>query len=264
MFLREEPAALLDPLPIPPNDLRRAIGDANFDNPTGALIYDEVPAAAYERVFDFGCGCGRLARQLMQQRQARPRSYLGIDLNRAAVQWASTNLSTLDQSYRFEHFDVFNLQFNPATKQTQLPFPTLDTFTLAIAHSVFTHILESDVVFYMREIARILAKDSRFVSTWFLFDKKFFPMMQEFQNSLYIQIADPTNAVIYDREFVKTLFRACGLTIIRAVSPELRGFQWKLVAVPNTATVDQAEAEFPDDNAPFGLARPPTSTLDQT
>jgi len=32
-------------------------------------------------------------------------------------------------------------------------------------------------------------------------------MMQAFPNSLYIQLADPTNAVIYDLEFVKVLFR---------------------------------------------------------
>ena len=250
---------LPEQLPIPPLELRRSIGDASFDNPTGAVIYDEVPVAAYERVFDFGCGCGRLARQLMQQRTGRPKTYLGIDLNRAAVEWASANLSAVDSNYRFKHFDVFNLQFNSSATSLRRAFPTGDTFSIAIAHSVFTHILEADVQFYLQEMVRVLAKDAFFVSTWFLFDKTLFPMMQEFQNSLYIQLADPTNAVIYDREFVRAIFRAAGLTITKVSPPQMRGFQWKLVAVP---TGGQTEAEFPADNAPIGIARPPVRISD--
>lgn len=248
-----------DQLPIPPVELRRSIGDASFDNPTGALLYPNVPVAAYERVFDFGCGCGRLARQLMQQHTGRPRAYLGIDLNRPAIEWASTNLGAIDSNYRFTHFDVFNLQFNSSATDLRRAFPTDETFSLAIAHSVFTHIIEADVQFYLREVARVLAKDGFFVSTWFFFDKTQFPMMQEFQNSLYIQVADPTNAVIYDREFVRALFRTAGLTITDVSPPSIRGFQWTLVAVPANG---QAEAEFPADNAPIGLARPPVRISD--
>ena len=40
------------------------------------------------------------------------------------------------------------------------------------------------------------------VTTWFLFDKANFPMMQEFQNALYISDFDPTNAVIFDRTWL--------------------------------------------------------------
>ena len=253
---RKYTSIMAKPLPMPPVDLRRSIGgdEAGFDNPTGALLYAEVPPAAYERVFDFGCGCGRLARQMLQQSVARPQTYLGIDLHNAAVQWASANLSAINRSYRFEHLDVHNPQFNPTASKAQQSFPTRETFTLAIAHSVFTHILEPDVAFYVGEIARILAGDGYFVSTWFFFDKKQFPMMQEFQNSLYIQLVDPTNAVIYDLEFVKALFRTAGLTIINVAPPQCRGFQWRLTAVSGDG---RTEAEFPEDKAPYGIARPP-------
>ena len=250
-----------DQLPMPPPELRRSVGDASFDNPTGALIYPGLPVAAYERVFDFGCGCGRLARQLMQQQTGRPKAYLGIDLNKPAIDWASANLGAIDSSYRFSHFDVFNLQFNPGASVSRQPFPTDETFSLAIAHSVFTHILEADVQFYLQQVARVLANDSFFVSTWFLFDKTLFPMMQEFQNALYIQVVDPTNAVVYDREFVRALFRAAGLTIIHASPPSIRGFQWTLVAVPGN---EKAWVDFPEDKAPIGLARPPVRLYSQS
>ena len=249
---------MVDPLPMPPIELRRAVGgdESGFDNPGGGLVYDHIPQAAYERVFDFGCGCGRLARQLMQQRAARPRRYLGIDLHKAAVDWASANLSPLDRNFRFEHFDVHNRQFNPTAMQSQQAFPTGEKFTLAVANSVFTHVLEADVAFYLREIARILARDGYFVSSWFFFDKRSFPMMQEFQNALYINLDDPTNAVIYDLDFARALFRGAGLTIIQVLPPHLRGFQWLLTAV---LADGRAEAEFPPDVAPYGLARPPLS-----
>ena len=36
-------------------------------------------------------------------------------------------------------------------------------------------------------------------ASWFLFDKRLFPMMQPFQNALFINETDPSNAVIFDR-----------------------------------------------------------------
>ena len=60
------------PIPLPPLELRRLVGPtdpADFDNATGRPIYADfdVPLQAYDTVFDFGCGCGRLARQLLMQ-----------------------------------------------------------------------------------------------------------------------------------------------------------------------------------------------------
>jgi SAM-dependent methyltransferase len=76
-------------IPIPPLELRELVGlpDASFyDNPTGELVYPYLPAKAYASVFDFGCGCGRVARQLMLQ-HPRPQRYLGIDLHRGMIAW---------------------------------------------------------------------------------------------------------------------------------------------------------------------------------
>jgi hypothetical protein len=53
-----------------------------------------------------------------------------------------------------------------------------------IAHSVFTHLLEPDADYYLSEAARILASDGVLQSTWFIFDRKGYPMLQEFQHAL--------------------------------------------------------------------------------
>src|SRR4051794_40460890 len=82
-------------LPVPPLEMREAVGPtdpAAFDNPTRQPVFPGFPDFAYESVFDFGCGCGRLARQMIQQ-QPRPQRYLGVDLNLPLIEWCQQNLS---------------------------------------------------------------------------------------------------------------------------------------------------------------------------
>ena len=62
--------------------------------------------------------------------------------------------------------------------------------------------------------------------------------------------------MIYDREFVKSLYRAAGLTIHRIEPPGIRGHQWLIYASRGLGLV---ECEFPDDSGVIGLARPPVS-----
>ena len=80
--------------------------------------------------------------------------------------------------------------------------------------------------------------------------------MQTFQNSLYINLDDPTNAVIYDKQFVLDAFAKCDLGIVSIIPPEMRGFQWTVIAAKNRAS---EVSDFPEDRAPVGLARPPLS-----
>jgi hypothetical protein len=64
------PVGELPALPIPPPEMRKLVGveDARlFDNPARALVYPHLPGEVFNAVFDFGCGCGRIARQLIQQ-----------------------------------------------------------------------------------------------------------------------------------------------------------------------------------------------------
>ncbi len=49
-----------------------------------------------------------------------------------------------------------------------------------------------------------MAPDGLLRSTWFLCEKRYFPMMQDFQNALYINENDTTNAVIYDRRMARS------------------------------------------------------------
>lgn len=223
---------------------------AAFDNPSGDLVFPELPTHAYEAVFDFGCGCGRLARQLIQQ-VPMPRRYLGVDLHPVMIRWCQENLSPRAREFAFRHHDVAHPIRNPGEgKPATRAFEAEDDWsTLVIAHSVFTHLLEADAEFYLSEVARILSSTGVFVSTWFLFDKRLFPMMQEFQHALYINDMHPTNAVIFDRAWLKGAARRNGLTIYSASPPEVRGFQWSICMTP--ARTGLEEVTLPEDEAPL-------------
>ena len=244
-------------LPFPPIEMRRVVGPtdpAPFDNPTGALVFPYLPVEAYERVLDFGCGCGRVARQLIQQKP-QPQSYLGLDLHPGMIAWCQQNLTPVAPHFAFRHHDVFYPPFNPGDdKPKTLPFPVADgSVTLVNAWSVFTHLTESTVTHYLQEAARVLAPRGVLHSTWFLFDKTDFPMMQEFQNALYINEFDPVNAVVYDRTWLRKAAADVGLVISAVHLPVVRGFQWTVLMTPRLPGV--AEAEFPEDTAPIGIIR---------
>jgi len=103
------------PLPFPPEEMRRLVGPTDpalFDNPGGGPVFPSIPAEAYDSVLDFGCGCGRLARQFIQQ-MPRPRAYLGIDAHRGMIQWCERNLAPHAAGFRFGHHGVWNQAFNP-------------------------------------------------------------------------------------------------------------------------------------------------------
>src|SRR5262249_35026287 len=134
-------------IPMPPFEMRWLIGPtdpAMFDNPDGAPLYApyDLPLSAYDSVFDFGCGCGRIARLLLQQ-TPRPRRYVGIDIQKAFIDWCKQNLTPVDPNFQFFHHDVYSLSCAPEnTLRLAEPFPVPDgEFSLVIAHSVFTHLL---------------------------------------------------------------------------------------------------------------------------
>lgn len=251
-------------LPMPPLPLRQLVGpteDAFFDNPRGAPIFAaDVPDDAYDSVLDFGCGCGRLARQLIQQRQ-RPRRYVGVDLHAGMIEWCRRHLAPHAPGFEFQHHDVFNRGLNPGGKAETQPFPVADGWaSLVVAWSVFTHVDERQTRFYLREAARVLRPDGHLLSTWFLFDKRDFPMMQEFQNALFINADDPTNAVIFDRAWLRAAVHEAGLAVATVTPPTVRGYQWRVVLRPAQAVA--REAEFPPDLAPVGLKPPPLLPAD--
>ena len=226
-------------LPLPPMELRYQIGpldDADYDNPGGTPILDAfgVPHEAYRAVFDFGCGCGRQARQMLQQ-QLRPRRYVGVDIQRRVIDWCQNNLATVDPAFRFLHHDVYAPWYAPENSlRLALPLPAAgQSFSLVMATSVFTHLTRGQVEFYLSEVARILTPDGIAFTTWLFFDRASFSFHPEVY-SLYLSEADFAQAVLFDREWFLETVRALGLGVRRTFLPEVAGHQWTVLLVRRT------------------------------
>ena len=219
--------------PLPPAGLRRLVchDDTLFDLPEdGRLTFPLIGNPdLYRSVLDFGCGCGRIARQLLVQ-NPRPARYVGIDIHRGMIQWCREHLSRFEPAFEFHHHDVWNLGLGADnTRQSTAPFPAGDAqFSLVIAHSIFTHLYKNQTEFYLGEIARVLTADGIARTTWFLFDRATFPMLFDFQVALFVNETDPSNAVIYDWRWLLDELSRHGLRIVRTVPPYVRGHQWEL------------------------------------
>jgi SAM-dependent methyltransferase len=258
----DRPAARADSvtskLPVPPLEYRRIVGRTDehfYDGSTPEPLFAGLDVNRFHNVLDFGCGAGRLAGDLMRRGTRR---YLGIDRHPDMIDWCRANLTPLRPGFAFAHHDVFHPVLNPHGSPGHLPLPCADRdVTLFIAISVFTHLLEEDAAFYLRELGRVLALDGTAVTTWFLFDKRDFPMMQEFQNALMINPCDLTNAVIFDRDWMVKTAADADLLVTKVEPPTIRGFHWSIQF--ERRAPGRSSAVFPLDLAPPGLSRPPLS-----
>jgi SAM-dependent methyltransferase len=227
-----------------------------FDNPAGTLVFAGLEPAQFRSVLDFGCGCGRIARQLIQQRP-QPERYVGIDLHAGMIRWCSANLAPHAAGFEFHHHDVFYGGFNPGKDKplhAALPFAD-DQFSLVVAISVFTHLTQDQSAAYLAELSRVLEPGGILLSSWFLFDKGDFPMMQDDQSTLFINEHDVRNAVIYDRAWVREAAAKVGLVVCDVIPPTIRGHQWDLRMTQPRDGV--AEIQLPEDLAQRGRQPPP-------
>jgi FkbM family methyltransferase len=220
-------------LPFPPLELRGRVGpivdDSYYDNPDGGYIWGplDIPplkaGEAYRRVFDFGCGCGREERRLLLQRD-KPEKIVGLDISPEMIEWCQNNLS--GPGVTFVHHDVWSVSYAPKNNRNRvLPIRHLGSdFTLIEANSVFTHLHEDQSKFYLDQMRSMLAPTGIIRATWFLFNKKAFPMMGDNLNTIFINEADPSNAVYYDWKAFVTMVHKLGYRIVHINWAQMLGF----------------------------------------
>ena len=223
-----------DPL-VPPRRLRGTVGDSDFvatGEALAALLTAEAGLAPGERVLDVGCGVGRVARALAA-RLGPEGSYEGFDVSAPAVAWCARRYARRRPAFRFTHLDARNARYNPAGatagRDVRFPYPDAE-FDVAVAASVFTHLLSDEVDRYLAETARVLRPGGRLLATFFLLDDAARARLRsgaaaiafphEHWPAAFARADLPEEAVAYDEAWVHERLAAHGLLPRR---PPLRG-----------------------------------------
>ncbi|MDX2101960.1 MAG: methyltransferase domain-containing protein [Alphaproteobacteria bacterium] len=104
--------------------------------------------ADYDRVVDWGCGSGRVARHMPATREGQS-PLLGIDVDGEAVDWCTTHLPG----------EFLTCAVTP-------PLPLADeAVDLVYSYSVTTHLSHDDLIAWIAEIARVLRPGGVFLTT---------------------------------------------------------------------------------------------------
>lgn len=160
---------------LPPYSLRGHVGPiAEYEKtPAEYITYFKLLAGLQmdERVLDIGCGTGRFAIQLVERPNFFTGRYEGFDIEKRAVDWATTHIAKQHTNTRFTHVDLYNKHYNPtgSLHPESFSFPyDGNEFDFVFAMSVFTHLPSPVCERYLQEIARVLAPGGRVVLSFVL------------------------------------------------------------------------------------------------
>jgi ubiquinone/menaquinone biosynthesis C-methylase UbiE len=166
-------------LPVPPESLRVWVGpfsDAELFARSGEQTLNEIVRlcglAPDARMLEIGCGCGRLSRAFAAYLNPQGR-YEGFDVARVLIEWCQQQLEPQLPNFHFSWVNVRAGGHNPqgAVSGAAFRFPfSDDSFDLAVACSVFTHMLPDGIENYVAEVFRVLKTDGRCFMSVFLFD----------------------------------------------------------------------------------------------
>lgn len=139
-----------DDLPIPPFKLIHKVtssisipwflktGFLSLQNIENTLEKNRLSLNNFNKILDFGCGCGRIIRHLKNKSNIE---IYGTDYNHQLVTWCKKNLT-------FANFSINEME-------PPLNFPN-DFFDFIYAISIFTHMSKNLQQKWIREFSRIL------------------------------------------------------------------------------------------------------------
>lgn len=159
---------------------------------------------------DFGCGQGRIVNSFKYS-NIRIKKYIGIDTDSNSIKWCNKYLSPYHDKYNFIHLPSFNARYNRTVGGLQkLPFNEYD-FDLIFLNSVFSHMLEDDIKFYLDEFNRILKINGVIFLTAFIEENV--PNVEENPINFISKSKGSLHRVRYEKEFFFELIRKSNLKV---------------------------------------------------
>jgi SAM-dependent methyltransferase len=182
------------------------------------------------RVLDVGSGAGRMAIPLTKYLNDEG-SYEGFDVIPHNVYWCQRKITPKHPNFRFHIADIYNKTYNQEGeyRASTYRFPYEDgSFDFVFLTSVFTHLLPLDLEQYLSEIARALKPNGKCLITYFLLNRESLANIEaskqstiafhyRFENYRIKNKDIPEEAIAYDEEFIRELYRKYRLRIVEPV-----------------------------------------------
>ena len=98
---------MIEGIPLPPMEFAYLVGSLTYEEfqAAGKGVTELIKAHGLiypgARFLDVGCGCGRVARELLKGYKSL-QSYTGFDRHKPMVRWAQANITPVIPNFKFE------------------------------------------------------------------------------------------------------------------------------------------------------------------
>jgi SAM-dependent methyltransferase len=135
------------------------------------IIYQTLEKKIANKILDIGCGTGLLGISSEPFVYGGGR-YTGIDVMIDDINFCKTHFNA--ENYKFIHLDVANPTYAKTQSAQLKSWPVEDgSQDLVTALSVWTHLNETDALFYMKEVNRVLKDNGKAIITFFHLDQDY-------------------------------------------------------------------------------------------
>jgi len=176
-------------------------------------------AKADSNILELGCGCGRVAHHLRGDWFTG--RYTGVDIDREALEWNASHFPSPKFSFLPSPHVSATYSSDSSDKGEPITFPDDWEMDFIYSTSLYTHLLEDEVVNYTRESYRVLRPNGTMYMTFFCLDSVELGDRWTFKHKIgeaFVEnIKYPEAAVAYTREFLERLCYSVGFSSVSII-----------------------------------------------
>ncbi len=233
---------------IPPESIRTWVGpfkDADVFTKSGQQTFNILKEYANispsQTILDAGCGCGRVALLLLHFLSDAGK-YYGFDICPEHIDWCKKNISVSFPDFHFAHVDVKKKLYNPngkyQLKEMTLPYSE-NMFDIVYAHSLFTHMVDHEMKYYINELSRVIKPTGTFYASYYLINSKTaegvrkgtasFNFTHSIGECYTFDPENPEEGIAQSETFVRKIYDNCGFNIIEPIHYS----DWDRIGIPD-------------------------------